>query len=154
MAPEGFTPHYIFSIRSSKYLHTPENFLLTSLFAILHLLLTEPLRLLSQTPPLKGEACYVPLFWGYLNKLQLIIEAPLVGELAPLAPEGVAPHYIFSIRSSKYLHTPKKFLSTSLFAILHLLLTEPLRLLSQTPPLKGGLVTSPKLELSLKFKMR
>ena len=35
-------------------------------------------------------------------KLQLIIKAPLVGELAPLAPEGFAPYCIFSIRSSKY----------------------------------------------------
>ena len=38
-----------------------------------------------------------PLILGYLNKLQLIIEAPLVGELAPLAPEGFAPYCIFSI---------------------------------------------------------
>ena len=34
------------------------------------LILTEPLRLLSQTPPLEGEACYVPLF-GAISEIKL-----------------------------------------------------------------------------------
>ena len=49
-------------------------------------------KIYGQIMTCQDEIQFSSPYWVLSLKLQLIIEAPLVGELAPLAPEGFAPY--------------------------------------------------------------